>query len=63
MLLKITAVEQLGDLFTNGIPRAAFEYLQNKVMGCQLSPYSSNIIFKRKCGNSPQLVYSGNTQS
>ena len=32
-LLKITTVEQLGDLFTKDIPRATFEYLRNKFMG------------------------------
>ncbi|KAL7483178.1 hypothetical protein ACHAW6_008824, partial [Cyclotella cf. meneghiniana] len=31
-LLKINAVEQLGDNFTKGLPRATFEYLQEKMM-------------------------------
>ena len=33
VLLKIATVEHLGDLFTEGIPKAIFEYLWNKVMG------------------------------
>ncbi len=32
-LLKIDTVEQLGDLFTKGLPRATFEYLRRKLMG------------------------------
>ena len=32
-LLKIDTVEQLGDLFTKGLPRATFEYLRKKLMG------------------------------
>ncbi len=32
-LLKIDTVEQLGDLFTKGLPRATFEYLRGKFMG------------------------------
>jgi len=31
-LLKIDTVEQLGDLFTKGLPRATFEYLRKKLM-------------------------------
>ena len=31
--LKITTSEQLGDLFTKGLPRETFEYLRNKIMG------------------------------
>ena len=32
-LLKIDTVEQLGDIFTKGLPRATFEYLRKKMMG------------------------------
>ena len=32
-LLKIDTVEQLGDLFTKGVPRVTFEYLRKKIMG------------------------------
>ena len=32
-LLKIDAMDQLGGLFTKGLPRSAFEYLQEKLMG------------------------------
>ena len=32
-LLKIETVEQLGDIFTKGLPRATFEYLRRKMMG------------------------------
>ena len=32
-LFRIGTVEQLGDIFTKGLPRATLEYLQNKVMG------------------------------
>ena len=32
-LLKIDTVEQLGDLFTNGLPRAPIEYLRQQMMG------------------------------
>ncbi len=32
-LLKIDTVEQLGDLFTKGLPRATFEYLRKKLRG------------------------------
>ena len=32
-LLKIETVEQLGDIFTKGLPRATFEYLRKKIMG------------------------------
>jgi len=32
-LLKIETVEQLGDNFTKGLPRATFEYLRKKMMG------------------------------
>jgi len=32
-LLKIETVEQLGDMFTKGLPRATFEYLRRKMMG------------------------------
>ncbi len=32
-LLKIETVEQLGDIFTKGLPRATFEYLRKKMMG------------------------------
>ena len=31
--LKIETVEQLGDMFTKGLPRATFEYLRAKIMG------------------------------
>jgi hypothetical protein len=34
-LLKIETAEQLGDIFTKGLPRATFEYLRNKMMGWQ----------------------------
>ena len=33
VLLKIVTIEQLGDLLTKCLPRATFEYLQNKIMG------------------------------
>jgi hypothetical protein len=37
-LLKIeTAAEQLGDIFTKGLPRATFEYLRNKMMGWRMN--------------------------
>ena len=39
-LLKIATVQQVGYLFTKGLPRATFKYLQNKVMGWKLSPFS-----------------------
>jgi hypothetical protein len=32
-LFKIETAEQLGDIFTKGLPRATFEYLRNKMMG------------------------------
>jgi hypothetical protein len=32
-LVKIETVEQLGDIFTKGLPRATFEYLRLKMMG------------------------------
>jgi hypothetical protein len=32
-LLKIDTVEQLGDLFTKGLPRATFEYLRCQLLG------------------------------
>ena len=32
-LLKIDTLEQLGDMFTKGLPRATFEYLRKKLMG------------------------------
>jgi len=32
-LLKIDATEQLGDIFTKGLARAAFEYLRKRLMG------------------------------
>ena len=32
-LFNIDTVEQLGDIFTKGLPRATLEYIQNKVMG------------------------------
>jgi hypothetical protein len=32
-LLKIDTVEQLGDIFTKGLPRVTFEYLRKKMMG------------------------------
>ena len=32
-LFKIDTVEQLGDIFTKGFPRATFEYLRKKIMG------------------------------
>ena len=32
-LLKIDTVEQLGDLFTKGVPKVTFEYLRKKIMG------------------------------
>jgi hypothetical protein len=31
-LLKIDTTEQLGDMFTKGLPRATFEYLRKKMM-------------------------------
>ena len=32
-LLKIETVEQLGDMFTKGLPRVTFEYLRSRIMG------------------------------
>ena len=32
-VMKIDTVEQLGDIFTKGLPKATFEYLRNKLMG------------------------------
>ena len=32
-LLKIETTEQLGDIFTKGLPRATFEYLRKKMIG------------------------------
>ena len=32
-LVKIDTVEQLGDMFTKGLPSATFEYLRKKLMG------------------------------
>ena len=32
-LLMIDTVEQLGDMFTKGLPRATFEYLRKKHLG------------------------------
>ena len=32
-LMKIDTVEQLGDMFTKGLPRATFEYLRKRIMG------------------------------
>ena len=32
-LLKIETLEQLGDIFTKGLPRQTFEYLRKKIMG------------------------------
>ena len=32
-LLKIDTVDQLGDIFTKGLPKGTFEYLRKKIMG------------------------------
>jgi hypothetical protein len=32
-LLKISTMEQLGDIFTKGLPRATFEYLRKRING------------------------------
>ena len=32
-LLKIDSVEQLGNVFTKGLPSAVFEYLRKLMMG------------------------------
>ena len=32
-LVKVDTVEQLGDLFTKGLPRAIFEYLRKNLLG------------------------------
>ena len=32
-LLKISTTEQLGDLFTKGLPKPGFEHLRKKLMG------------------------------
>ena len=32
-LVKIDTMEQLGDMFTKGLPRVTFEYLRKKLMG------------------------------
>ena len=62
MLLKIATAENLGDLFTKGLPRATFAYLRNKIMGWKLSTFSYNIIFERECGNRSRLLYFRDTQ-
>ena len=33
LLQKIETKEQLGDIFTKGLPRPQFEYLRKQVMG------------------------------
>jgi hypothetical protein len=33
---KIDTVDQLGDIFNKGLPRATFEYLRNAMMGWQM---------------------------
>ena len=40
-------MEQLGDIFTKGLPRAIFKYLRKKMMGWWL--YRIACIFERKC--------------
>ena len=47
VLLKIETVEQLGDLFTKGLPRSTFEFLQNEIMRWKFYPFSSNIMFEK----------------
>ncbi len=32
-LLKIDSMEQLGDIFTKGLPHAVFQYLRMQMMG------------------------------
>ena len=32
-LVKIETSEQLGDIFTKGLPQATFEYLRSKIIG------------------------------
>ena len=32
-LLNIDSVDQLGDIFTKGLPKVTFEYLRKKIMG------------------------------
>ena len=32
-LLKIATSEQLGEMFTKGLPRSVFEYLRKRLMG------------------------------
>ena len=32
-LLKIDTIEEMGDIFTKGLPRETFEYLQKNIMG------------------------------
>ena len=32
-LFNIDTVEKLGDIFTKGLPRATFEYIQKNIMG------------------------------
>ena len=39
-LLKIATTEQMGDIFTKDLPKATFEYLQNKIMGWKFYPFS-----------------------
>ena len=46
-LLKIATIEQLVDLFTKGLPRSTFEYLQNEIMRWKFYPFSSNIMFEK----------------
>ena len=50
-LLKMATTEHLGDLFTKGLPRATFEYLQNEIMGWPFSIFFYNIMFERECGD------------
>ena len=32
-MLNIDTVDQLGDIFTKGLPKGNFEYLRKKIMG------------------------------
>ena len=32
-LIKIATAEQLGDIFTKGLPKSVFEYLRKRLMG------------------------------
>ena len=43
MLSEIATVDQLGDLFTKGLPRETFEYLRNFLLLLVRSPWSHSV--------------------